>query len=89
MSKEFRSVMTRKGQITVPAEVRQTLGLLEGDRVAIVLEDNQQVCLTRAESVVARTAGMLKSERAPLSAEELRQAAEQAIADEVSERNKA
>ena len=89
MSKEFSTVVTRKGQITIPAEVRQTLGLAEGDRVAIVLEDNLQVSLTRTESVVARTSGMLKSERAPLSAEELRQVAEGAIADEASERNKA
>ena len=87
MSKEFSTVVTRKGQITIPAEVRQTLGLVEGDRVAIVLEDNLQACLMRTVSAVARTAGMLKSERAPLSAEELRQAAEQAIADEASERN--
>ena len=89
MSKEFSTVVTRKGQITIPAEVRQTLGLAEGDRVAIVLEDNQQVRLMRTESVVARTAGMLRSESAPLSAEELRQVAEGAIADEASERNKA
>ena len=89
MSKEFSTVVTRKGQITIPAEVRRTLGLAEGDRVAIVLEDNLQVFLMRTESAVARTAGMLKSERAPLSAEELRQAAEQAIADGVGERNQA
>ena len=87
MSKEFSTVVTRKGQITIPAEVRRTLGLAEGDRIAIVLEDNLQVFLMRTESPVARTAGMLKSERAPLSAEELRQAAEQAIADEVGERD--
>jgi antitoxin PrlF len=88
MSKEFSTLVTRKGQITIPADVRRTLGLAEGDRVAIVVEDNQQVYLTRTESVVARTAGMLKSESAPLSAEELRKAAEGAIADEATERNK-
>jgi AbrB family looped-hinge helix DNA binding protein len=89
MSKAFSTVVTRKGQITIPAEVRQTLGLTEGDRVAIVLEDNLQVLLTRTQSVVACTAGMLKSASAPLSAEELRQAAESAIADAAGERSQA
>jgi len=87
MSREFSTVMTRKGQITIPAEVRLTLGLAEGDRIAVVLEDNQQVFLTRTESAVARTAGMLKSETAPLSAEQLRALAEQAIADAAAERS--
>jgi antitoxin PrlF len=89
MSKQFSTVVTRKGQITIPAEVRRSLGMSEGDRIALVVEDNRQVCLTRTESVVARTAGMLKSETAPLSAEELRQAAEGAIAEEAGEGNKA
>ncbi len=86
MSKEFSGVVTRKGQITIPAEVRRTLGLHEGDTVAIVLE-NGQACLTRSESAVVRTAGLLKSERTPLTAEGLRQAAEEAIAEATGERN--
>ncbi len=86
MSKEFLTVVTRKGQITIPAEVRRSLDLAIGDRVAIVVEGDQ-VCLTRTESAVRRTAGMLKSKQPPLSAEQLREAAEQAIADSVDERN--
>lgn len=37
-------------------------------------------------SVVARTAGIFKTDRPPLSAEELREVAEHAIAEEVIER---
>jgi AbrB family looped-hinge helix DNA binding protein len=85
MSKKFSSVVTRKGQITIPAEVRHSLRLEVGDQVALVLE-GEQVCLTRTGSVVARTAGLLKSARPPLSAEALRETAERAIADAVSER---
>lgn len=87
MSKEFLSLVTRKGQITIPAEVRRLLAINEGDRVALLVDDNQLVCLMRTENAVARTAGMLRSEKAPLSAEALREAGEQAIAESVAERN--
>ena len=80
---EMLTVMTRKGQITVPAEIRKALGLHEGDKVALVLEQNQ-VRLRRAGSVVAQTAGMLKTSGMPVSAEELREVAEKAIAEDVA-----
>jgi hypothetical protein len=72
---------------TKQAEVRRLLVINEGDRVALVMDDNQRVCLTRTESVVVRTAGMLRSGRSPLTAEELRTVGEQAVAESVTERN--
>jgi antitoxin PrlF len=68
--KEFLSVVTRKGQVTIPVEVRHRLGLKEGDKVAFVVEEDQ-VRVERSGSVVARTAGALKSEAPqPLPEEE-------------------
>jgi len=84
--KEYTTVVTRKGQITIPVEIRRSLGISEGDRVAIVL-DGDEVRLAPSAGVVARTAGMLKAAESPLSAEELRQAAERAIAEEVVTRS--
>lgn len=83
--KERLTTLTRKGQITVPVEIRRALGLHEGDKVALVMEKNE-VRLKRAESVVARTAGIFKTERPSLSAEEERAEAEKAIAEDVIER---
>lgn len=83
--KEFLTVVTRKGQITVPAEIRRALGLREGDKVAWTIDDSQ-VRLWRTGSVVERTAGILKGDEPPLSAEELRKAAEEAIAEAAIER---
>jgi antitoxin PrlF len=83
--RELLAVLTRKGQITVPIEIRRALGIHEGDRIALVL-DNGQVRLRRAGSVVARTAGILKGKEPALSAEELREVAERAIAEEATER---
>jgi AbrB family looped-hinge helix DNA binding protein len=84
MNERF-SVVTRKGQITIPADFRRALGLKEGDKVALSLEQGE-VKLSRTGSVVAATAGALKSDMPPLSPEEERRAAEQAIADDVIER---
>ena len=78
-------VVTRKGQVTLPVEIRRALGLKEGDRVAFVMETGQ-VRLEPVGSVVERTAGMLKGEQPAATAEELRQAAEQAVADQAVER---
>lgn len=40
------SKVTRKGQVTIPQEIRVTLGIREGDTVQIVLE-NDRVMLRR------------------------------------------
>lgn len=80
------TVMTRKGQVTVPAPIRRALGPKKGDRVAFMLADNQ-VRLVPLGSVTAHTAGALRgySQEPVLTAEELREAAEQAIAEDVME----
>jgi AbrB family looped-hinge helix DNA binding protein len=83
--KEYLTVVTRKGQITIPADIRRALSLKVGDKVAVVMEGNQ-VRLAPRGSVALRTAGMFKTNEPPLSAEELRAAAEQAIAEEAVER---
>jgi AbrB family looped-hinge helix DNA binding protein len=83
--KEHRSVVTRKGQITIPAEIRRALNIKEGDKVAITLQENE-VKVSRTGSVVEKTAGALKSAMLPLSPQEERQRAEQAIAEDVVRR---
>lgn len=81
------TVITRKGQVTIPAEYRQALGLGEGDRMDVALDGNA-VRLVRAESVADRTAGILAGPGPALSAKALREAAEEAIAEEVEERSR-
>ena len=83
--KELVATVTTKGQVTIPLEVRRRLGVAPHDKVAFVLDDDQ-VRLVRKGSVVAQTAGIVKSGRAPLTAKELREAAERGIAEDVIER---
>jgi AbrB family looped-hinge helix DNA binding protein len=85
---EHVTVLTRKGQITVPAEVRRALGLKRGDKIAVILEDGE-VRLTRAGSVVERTAGAVRTSGPPLTARELRAAAEEAWVEEAVTRGSA
>ena len=84
MIRELFSTVTTKGQVTIPQEVRRLLGVTPRDRV-VFLVDGDEIRLSR-DSVVARTAGALRSSRPPLTAEALRVAAEQAIAADVVER---
>lgn len=83
--KQLRTTMTRKGQVTVPAEIRRALGLKRGDKVVFVL-DGDHVSLARTGSVVERTAGIIKSRGRAPTERELKESAEQAIADDAYER---
>ena len=83
--KDLRTVITRKGQVTVPAEIRRELGLKQGDKVAFILDEGE-VRLARTGSVVQRTAGAFRSRKPPLTPEQLRESAEQAMADEALQR---
>jgi AbrB family looped-hinge helix DNA binding protein len=85
--REYSGLVTRKGQVTIPAEVRRELGIKEGDRVSFRMEDGG-VHIIRRGSVAERTAGMFKSNEPPLSAQELRELAEQAIAEEAMRRSR-
>ena len=83
---ERLSVLTKKGQVTIPVEIRRALELKEGDQVAFVMGEDNRVYLKSSGSVVERTAGALRGSEAPLTAEQLRVATEQAIAEDVAER---
>ena len=80
--REHLTRVTRKGQITVPVEVRRALGLQEGDRVAVLLEDGRAT-LERRPSVVARTAGIFRTGQPPLSPEQEQDEFEHGVAQDV------
>jgi antitoxin PrlF len=75
---EYTSVITRKGQATVPVDIRRLLGLEQGDKIAWV-QDNGHVVVRRAQSVTERTAGILRQYACvpPPTIEELKEAAAQ------------
>ena len=82
------TVLTRKGQVTIPVEFRRALKLAEGDRLTVTL-DRDSVRLARTGSVVERTAGILRSGNPSPSAKVLRENAEHLIASEALDRSSA
>ncbi|MDA2920132.1 AbrB/MazE/SpoVT family DNA-binding domain-containing protein [Desulfobacterota bacterium AH_259_B03_O07] len=84
---EYIRTVTQKGQVTIPAEIRNLLGVGPNDKVAFIME-NDQILLTSTKSVVERTAGAFKSDKPTRTVAELREDAEHAIAEEAVERVK-
>jgi AbrB family looped-hinge helix DNA binding protein len=73
---EHFTVMTRKGQITVPADIRRALGLSIGDKLAVSLEKTDsglRASLRPVRSVADMTFGAIKPRRRPEDFDELRE----------------
>lgn len=83
MATTFHSV-TKKGQITIPVDVRRELGIREGDQVGFIKQGGDYI-LVRPEDIVRRLAGSLSAYRLPrpLTIEEEDEAYQQGVADEV------
>lgn len=60
MAQELLTVMTRKGQITVPAAIRRALGIKEGDKLALSIREEREgeVILRPVRSVAEATYGV-------------------------------
>ncbi len=84
---EFYSVVTRKGQITLPIEIRRALGIKEGDRVELSLGKGDQalVILRPVRSVAEATFGAVAPRKQPEDFQELRRAFEGGVAQEALE----
>jgi antitoxin PrlF len=74
--KEIISTITSKGQVTIPAEVRQYLGVSTNDKVAFVIDDEGTVRLRVPRyPTVASLRGAAGKLKKPLSWQEIQQTA--------------
>ncbi len=80
-------VVTRKGQVTIPAELRRAFNIKEGDAIAFRVIDGRLV-IERGEDIARRSAGILAqwAIHPPPTAEELREMAEEAWVEDAMER---
>ena len=84
--KRTYSKVTRKGQVTIPAEVRRAMDIEIGDRVSFVVEDGT-VRIEPAGNWVERTAGMFKGRGPVLTPGQVREAGDEAWAEEAVARD--
>lgn len=75
MGQERYTIMTRKGRITVPVDIRRALGLGIGDRVALTLREGGagEATLHRIMSVAFSTYGMAPARREPVSVQTMKE----------------
>jgi antitoxin PrlF len=77
MALSYTTVLTRKGQTTIPAELRAKLGLKEGDRLLWWIEDDTVHVMGAREyarRMSARFEAQRDPSRTPLTIEELKAA---------------
>lgn len=84
LPKYYYSTVTRKGQTTIPIELREHLGIKEGDRLVWTLSDGM-ISVTTAREHARRTSRLLKTsidqEVTSPSLDEMETAIEHAVTD--------
>jgi AbrB family looped-hinge helix DNA binding protein len=82
--REHETTVTQKGQVTIPAEVRQALGIKPRDKVIFEMEEEEKVVKLRpAASRVERWFGAVTPKQQPENFKETREEFEDAVAIEV------
>lgn len=81
---EILTKVTRKGQITLPAQIRRSLGIKEGDKVALSIADSGkgEVLLRPVRSVAEMTFGAVTPRQRPEDFKALRRQFEDETAEE-------
>jgi AbrB family looped-hinge helix DNA binding protein len=67
----MHATLTSKGQITLPKDLREKLGLTAGDRVEFIIEDDHGVRLVARHTPVSQLKGMLPRPQKTVSLEEM------------------
>ena len=70
-SQDFEVPVTNKGQLTIPKEIRQRLGLSKGGTARLTLEEDDRVLLSPKQARLSDLAGMLGKPPRSLTLEEM------------------
>jgi antitoxin PrlF len=65
------STLTSKGQITIPVQVREALGVDAGDRIEFVEVSKGQFAIMAATTTVRNLKGLITKPARPVSIEEM------------------
>jgi AbrB family looped-hinge helix DNA binding protein len=78
--------ITSKGRVTIPAEVRNALGLKPRDRVTFEVDRETGTAILRRVGSIADAYGAVQARSRPEDFSPLRAEFERGVADEVTER---
>jgi antitoxin PrlF len=70
-SRDFEVPVTKKGQLTIPKEIRERLGLNRGGNVGLTVEDDNRVVLSPKRVKLSDLAGILGKPPRSLTLEEM------------------
>lgn len=82
MKQQFESTVTKRGQVTIPLEIRRLMGLHPHDKVAFEVEGDV-VKIRRASSKLLQGYGAVTPKRKPEHLRELRENFEKGVAEDV------
>ena len=77
------STMTRKGQVTIPKEIRDRLGVKEGEKVLFVMR-GEEVVLKVVKGTILDLRGSVQPSTRPEDFDKIRQSAKQTVAKKVA-----
>jgi AbrB family looped-hinge helix DNA binding protein len=83
--REYVVTVTTNGRLTLPAAVRRQLGIEAGDRVSVVIEDNNGAKLRRIEHDITSVRGLIPAPPG-LESQDFDELIDEAIADHSDER---
>jgi antitoxin PrlF len=79
----MHSVMTRKGQVTIPKAIRDHLGMKEGEKVLFVMR-GEEVVLKVVKGTILDLRGSVQPSAHPEDFEKVRQSVKQTVAKKVA-----
>ena len=65
------ATVTSKGQVTIPKQIRELLGLGSGDRINFVIEDDGRVTFRPATKDIRSLKGIVHKPGKPVSVEDM------------------
>ncbi len=74
MTKLYTSVVTQKGQVTIPVEIRRALGIKANDRVTFII-DQDRVCIEPIAESIETIFGAIEPIQRPEDFQRLRDTA--------------
>lgn len=77
------SVMTRKGQVTIPKAIRDRLGMKEGEKVLFVMR-GEEVVLKVVKGTILDLRGSVQPSARPEDFENIRQSVKQTVTKKVA-----